>query len=212
MFTGIVEEIGTATKVLKTEMGAKLTIGAKKVLEGTKLGDSINTNGVCLTVTGFDGQGFTVDAVAETLRRSNLGDLKPGTKINLERAMAVGDRLGGHIVQGHVDSTAVFISRKPEGDSWLYRFSLPEEIARYVVLKGSIAINGISLTVAGLADQWFEIAIIPHTISETNIGELKQGERINLEADVLAKYVERLLDGTRANKGLTAERLQELGY
>ncbi len=212
MFTGIVEEIGTATSVLKTEMGAKLTIGAKKVLEGTKLGDSINTNGVCLTVTGFGGHSFTVDAVAETLRRSNLGDLKSGTKVNLERAMAVGDRLGGHIVQGHVDSTAVFISRKPEGDSWLYRFSLPDEIARYVVLKGSIAINGISLTVAGLADEWFEIAIIPHTIAETNIGELKQGERVNLEADVLAKYVERLLNGRQTDKGLTSERLRELGY
>jgi len=185
MFTGIVEEIGTATRVLKTELGARLTIGAKKVLEGTKIGDSINTNGVCLTVTGFDGHSFTVDAVAETLRRSNLGDLKSGTNVNLERAMAVGGRLGGHIVQGHVDSTAVFIGRKPEGDSWLYRFSLPDEIARYVVLKGSIAVNGISLTVAGLGDDWFEIAIIPHTIAETNIGALKQGERINLEADVL---------------------------
>ena len=213
MFTGIVEEVGTATRVLKTEMGATLTIGARKVLDGTKIGDSINTNGVCLTVTGFAGHSFTVDAVAETLRRSNLGDLKSGTKVNLERAMAVGDRLGGHIVQGHVDSTAVFVNRKPEGDSWLYRFSLPDEIGRYVVLKGSIAINGISLTVAGLGDDWFEIAIIPHTIAETNIGALSQGERVNLEADVLAKYVERLLGGTRTeSKGLTAEKLEQLGY
>src|SRR5581483_3967746 len=149
-----------------------------------------------------------------TLRRSNLGDLKQGSAVNLERAMAVGDRLGGHIVQGHVDSTAAFISKRPEGDSWVYRFNLPEESARYVVLKGSIAINGISLTVAGLGDSWFEVAIIAHTIAETNIGDIGQGSRVNLEVDILAKYIERLLAGRfpEQSSGLTKEHLKDLGY
>ena len=155
----------------------------KKVVSDLKIGDSINTNGVCLTVTQFNGHSFTIDAVAETLRRSNIGDLRTGDKVNLERAMAVGGRLGGHIVQGHVDATGDFISKRPEGDSWIFRFSLPEAIARYVVLKGSITVSGISLTVAGLGDDWFELAIIPHTIAETNIGNLKQGDKVNLEVE-----------------------------
>ena len=214
MFTGIVEEVGAVRVVLRTAAGATLTIGAKKVLDETRIGDSINVSGVCLTVTGFDGAGFTVDAIAETLRRSNLGALKTGSQVNLERALAVGDRLGGHIVQGHVDATADFLSKRPEGESWVFRFALPLGIARYVVSKGSIAINGISLTVAGLAQDWFEVAIIPHTIQATTIGALAAGDAVNLEADVLAKYVERLLTGERAEGrgGLTAQRLQELGY
>lgn len=214
MFTGIVEEIGTVRVVLKTAAGATLTIGAKKVLEGTRIGDSINTNGVCLTVTGLDTGSFTIDAVAETLRRSNLGSLKVGSPVNLERAVAVGDRLGGHIVQGHVDATGALVTKRAEGDSWVLRFSLPASIARYVVEKGSIAINGISLTVAGLGEDWFEVAIIPHTMAETNIGSLKLGDSINLEVDILAKYVERLLVGLTTAKPteLTSERLRELGY
>ena len=219
MFTGIVEEVGKVRTVLKTNEGATLTICAARVLDGTRIGDSINTNGVCLTVVKSDGATFTVEAIAETLRRSNLGDLKQGDRLNLERAMAVGDRLGGHIVQGHVDATAMFISKRPEGDSAVYRFGLPENIARYVVLKGSIAINGISLTVAGLSEGWFEVAIIPHTIAETNIGDVTPGSRVNLEVDILAKYIERLLAGripegqSQSNRStLTAERMRELGY
>ncbi|MSQ26458.1 MAG: riboflavin synthase [Dehalococcoidia bacterium] len=191
MFTGIVEEMG---RVLAMEHG-DLHIGAGVALEGTRLGDSICVSGTCLTVTALDGTSFTAHVVAETLRRTNLGVLRRSDAVNLERALAYGGRMGGHMVQGHVDATGAVIDITPDGDGVMLRVQAPPEVMRYVVQKGFIAVNGASLTVAGRGADWFGVALIPMTRSMTNLGSLERGSAVNLEADVLAKYVERLLEG-----------------
>ncbi|MCS7079070.1 MAG: riboflavin synthase [Chloracidobacterium sp.] len=216
MFTGIIEEVGRVERLDRRASGGVLAVAAQTVLEGTKRGDSIAVNGVCLTVTSLTATGFTADASEETLRVSNLGALRTGDGVNLERAVAVGARLGGHIVQGHVDAVGRFLSRRPSGNSVTMRFGFPPEIGRYLVHKGSIAVDGVSLTVAALGEDWFEIAVIPTTLDWTTLSRLKPGAAVNLEADVLAKYVERLVShlspAAPAPSPLTVERLRALGY
>jgi riboflavin synthase len=207
VFTGIVEEVGTL--LVRQEQGdsAVLRIGARTVLDGVALGDSISVNGVCLTVTAVEpdegtAAAWSTDVMAETLRRSSLGELGEGDPVNLERAVTAHTRLGGHLVQGHVDGVGRVLSRTP-GEHWeVVRVALPRELARYVVEKGSIAVDGVSLTVsavspAGDAEPWFEVSLIPTTLRETTMGRRAPGDPVNLEVDVIAKYVERLLEGRR---------------
>ena len=188
MFTGIVEEVGHAAGAPNGE----LFIRAATVLEGTKLGDSIAVNGTCLTVTRLEPDGFAVDVVPETLRRTDLGALSPGSAVNLERSLEFGGRVGGHLVQGHVDAVATLESVTPDGDAIIVRFRIPRELARYVTEKGFVAVEGISLTVVGAGDDWFSVTLIPFTRTHTNLGSKGPGDPMNIEVDILAKYVERL--------------------
>jgi riboflavin synthase len=215
IFTGLIIEVGRVRRVQRRADGAFIVIEAKKVLEGTRIGDSISINGVDLTVIEMSSDSFSADASLETLKRSTLGELSVGGSVNLERALAVGERLGGHMVQGHVDGTGELVSVSPEGNAYRMRFKFARELGRYIAMKGSITVDGISLTVAGLGDDWFEVAIIPHTWRETSLAGLKGGDRVNLEVDVLAKYVERLMLHDRAlapQTEMTVEYLMEQGY
>ncbi|MBI4234315.1 MAG: riboflavin synthase [Chloroflexi bacterium] len=191
MFTGIVEEVGK----LVERRGAALRLKASRVLEGTRVGDSIAVNGACLTVTSLEEATLTFDITPETERRTNLGFLTPGSPVNLERSLAYGGRMGGHLVQGHVDGVGRVLSITPEGDSHIFRFEAPAPIMRYVVEKGFMAVDGISLTVTGQGDSWFTVAVIPYTFRNTGLGSRKPGDVVNLEVDILAKYLERLLRG-----------------
>jgi len=193
MFTGIIEHAGTVAECLPRPEGARLAVEAGPAAAEARVGDSVAVNGVCLTVVAVQGERLAFDAVAETLRRTNLGGLRPGRRVNLERPLRAGARLDGHIVQGHVDGVVPLLSVVLEGDSRRLRFGLPAALARYVVEKGSVALDGISLTVAALGDEWFEVAVIPHTWAVTNLAELSPGAQVNMEVDILAKYVERLL-------------------
>ncbi len=198
MFTGIVEELGEVAGIEHRGDAARLTIRGST--QGTSLGESIAVNGVCLTVTDITDGTFTADVMGETLDRSGLGALAPGAPVNLERSVRLADRLGGHLVQGHVDATAAILSRTPTAHWDQVRISLPGKISRYVVEKGSIAVDGISLTVSALgrgdeAAAWFEVCLIPETLKRTTLGIAEPGDTVNLEVDVIAKYVERLLSG-----------------
>ena len=193
MFTGIIEELGRVRSIEQRGENAHMVIDARIVTEGTNHGDSIAVNGVCLTALDLHDNSFAADVSRETLLRSTLGNLKPGTAVNLERSVTPATRLGGHIVQGHVDARGEFVSVADHGESWTVRISFPPEIARYLVFKGSVAVEGISLTIANLADDYFEVAIIPKTWEVTNLSHLKPGDNVNLEVDVIGKYVERLL-------------------
>lgn len=196
MFTGIVEETGIVDGLELNSNSALIKIRAEKVLEGTIIGDSIAVNGVCLTVTDIKGSTFTADVMAETMRRTNLGSLKKGQKVNLERAMAADGRFGGHIVSGHIDGTGVISKILDEQNArWIY-IKAPAGILRLIVQKGSIAIDGISLTVAYLDDESFAVSLIPHTQKETTLAAKKTGDTVNLENDIIAKYTERLLGVT----------------
>lgn len=215
MFTGIIEEKGKIASLQKFSDGARIKISAKIVTNETQEGDSIAVNGVCLTALEIGKDSFVADVSGETLNRSTLGNLKVGTIVNLERAVTPSTRLGGHIVQGHVDATGIFLGAKQTGDFWTVRIEFPPEIAKYLVYKGSIAVEGVSLTIAELAEKYFEIAVIPKTWELTNFSALQAGNSVNLEADVIAKYVERImLYGKNAEKteGVTIEKLQNLGY
>ena len=195
MFTGIVEELGQV--VAQEDLGdaTRMTISGPRVTSDASHGDSIAVNGVCLTVVDvLPGGRFSADVMAETLNRSSLGALKPGSPVNLERAAAINSRLGGHIVQGHVDGTGTVIARSPSEHWEVVRIALPREISRYVVEKGSITVDGISLTVSALDDTWFEVSLIPTTLALTTLGRAAVGTPVNLEVDVIAKYVERLLN------------------
>jgi riboflavin synthase len=196
MFTGIVEELGHVRTITPNAGGARLDIEAKLVVEDAQVGDSIAVNGCCLTVVDCTPTGWSADAVTESLARTNLGDLEPGDPVNLERPLRLADRLGGHLVQGHVDGTGVLQVRTPNPDgSTTMRFDAPAAVLRYVVQKGSITVDGISLTVAALdVSGTFEIAVIPHTLAVTTLGTIEIGRRVNLEVDVIAKYVERLAE------------------
>jgi riboflavin synthase len=203
VFTGIVEEVGTLVVREDQDDAAVLRIRAATVLEDVKLGDSIAVNGVCLTVTAVDGDVWSTDVMAETLRRSSLGGAEAGAGVNLERAVTAHTRLGGHMVQGHVDGVGRVVSRTPSEHGEVVRIGLPAELARYVVEKGSIAVDGVSLTVSAVtaadaADPWFEVSLIPTTLRETTLGARAPGDPVNLEVDVIAKYVERLLGGARS--------------
>ncbi|MGK8360299.1 riboflavin synthase [Corynebacterium amycolatum] len=194
MFTGIVEELGEIREIHREADSITLTIRASTVLDDVHHGDSIAVNGVCLTVVEFGDDFFNADLMQETLDRSSLGQVEVGSKVNLERATAVGQRLGGHIVQGHVDGTGKVISRTP-GERWeVVRISLPEQLSKYVVEKGSIAVDGTSLTVSAVGEGFFEVSLIPTTLTDSVIGSAAVGTKVNLEVDVLAKYVEKMLE------------------
>ena len=218
MFTGIIEELGRVRGVEKRGEGVRMTVEARVVAEGTREGDSIAVNGVCLTALDVRKDSFAADGSRETLQRSTLGLLRAGSVVNLERAVTPATRLGGHIVQGHVDARGRFLSAEEHGGSWTVRIAYPPEVARYLVFKGSVAVEGISLTVAGLTDEYFEVAIIPKTWAVTNLSHLRPGDHVNLEADIIAKYVERILSvGSRQGgqgdaPGVTLEKLAELGF
>jgi riboflavin synthase len=197
MFTGIIEHAGTIDAIQVREDGARLVVDAGPVADEARLGDSVAVNGVCLTVVESRDGRLAFDAVLETLSRTSLGALKECARVNLERPLRAGGRFDGHIVQGHVDGTAVLDSVTPEGNGYRLRYKPPPELLRYVVKKGSICVDGISLTVAALGPEWFEVAIIPHTWNVTNLRERQSGDRANIEVDVLAKYVERLLGFAR---------------
>ncbi|MDQ1480758.1 MAG: riboflavin synthase [Actinomycetota bacterium] len=194
MFTGIVEELGSVRSVTANEGGARFVFESEVVLDDVELGASIAVNGCCLTVTAHDETTWSADAVIETLARTNLGDLAAGDGVNLERPVRLADRLGGHMVQGHVDATGTVRSREPQPDgSELITIDAPDDVLRYVVHKGSITVDGVSLTVARRDDDGFAVALIPHTLAVTTLGARAPGDRVNLEADLIAKYVERLM-------------------
>ena len=217
MFTGIIEEIGTVRRIERGAAGARLTIAAKTVLGGTKLGDSIATNGVCLTVVAMTADSFSADVMAESLRRSSLGALQSGSPVNLERAMPLNGRFGGHIVSGHIDGTGPIASQKREDNAvWLTVHTSPS-LLRYIVEKGSIAIDGVSLTVAAVDQTGFSVSIIPHTGAQTILLDKKPGETVNLECDVIGKYVEKLLTPyspaeKSASSSITMEFLAQHGF
>ncbi len=193
MFTGIIEELGKVASIEQHGDNARIVIEAQLITEDIHEGDSIAVNGVCLTALDVNKNSFAADVSRETLDRSTLGNLKPGSALNLERSVTMATRLGGHLVQGHVDARGKFLSATDHGRSWTVRISYPPEIARYLVFKGSVAVEGISLTIAALSDDYFEVAIIPKTWQMTNFSQLQAGDEVNLEADVIAKYVERLV-------------------
>lgn len=212
MFTGIIEEVGTIQRIALKGISGQLAIKARKVLEGTKIGDSIAVNGICLTVTSLQPDGFTADVMAETVRRSSLSHAGSGDPVNLERAMAADGRFGGHIVSGHIDGTGQIRSFRQEGNAVWVEIETPPEILRLIVEKGSICIDGISLTVASVSDTGFAVSVIPHTGAETTLLKRKTGDRVNLENDVVGKYVERLLGGpgkSSSTGGMTMEFLEQ---
>ena len=192
MFTGLVEARGVIAGLERGAGTVRLSFLAPSVREGLTLGDSVAVNGVCLTVVALGPEGFAADAVAETLRRTTMGALEPGDEVNLERALRVGDRLGGHIVQGHVDGTGMVSEAEPEGESVLMRIGASGDVLRYIVEKGSIAVDGVSLTVTERLTDSFSVALVPHTMAQTTLGPDAVGRMVNLEVDVLAKYVEAL--------------------
>ena len=193
MFTGIVEELGEVTAWEQLPDAARITVHGPLVTSDTKHGDSIAVNGVCLTVVASEGGAFTADVMQESLDRSSLGALTVGSRVNLERAMRLQDRLGGHLVQGHVDGTGDIVSKNPSAHWTVVRVTLPTELDRYVVEKGSITVDGISLTVSATETGWFEVSLIPTTLELTNLGRKGPGEPVNLEVDITAKYIEKLL-------------------
>jgi len=206
MFTGIVEEIG---RVISAQSG-KLVVAAGDVLQGMELGGSINVNGACLTVTSLHANSFSVDIMPETLKRSNLGLLSAGDKVNLERPLALGGRLGGHLVQGHIDATGRVVSVWWDGEAMVIRFEAPPEVMRYVVEKGFIAVGGVSLTVVAKGTGSFEVSLVDYTRKHTNLGDRRVGDLVNLEVDVIAKYVEQLSQAR--SPGITVDFLQEHGF
>jgi len=199
VFTGLVEEVGRVASVERGEM-LRLGIAADLVTQGTRAGDSVSVNGACLTVGEADGGTLTFFAMHETLRRTALGTLREGSAVNLERAMSSGDRFGGHIVQGHVDGVGEVLGVWAEGDAEIWEFAAPEAVLRYCVEKGSICVDGISLTLVSVLDGSFTVSILPQTRANTNLGALGEGDRVNLEADVIGKYVERLMEPRVAEK------------
>jgi riboflavin synthase len=215
MFTGIIEELGRVRSIERRGEGVRIVIGAEIVTADANEGDSISVNGVCLTALEVQRNSFAADGSRETLDRSTLGRLGSGSAVNLERAVTPTTRLGGHIVQGHVDARGKFMNAMDHGGSWTVRIWYPKEVARYLVFKGSIAVEGISLTIAGLAEDYFEIAVIPKTWQMTNLSHLRPGDEVNLEVDVIAKYVERIMSFNAPaahTDSLTMQKLSELGY
>ena len=214
MFTGIVEEMGTIRSIRRGAHSAVLSIGAELVLSDLKIGDCVAVNGVCLTATGKDSGGFTADVMHETLNRSSLGTLVPGSRVNLERAMAADGRFGGHIVSGHIDGTGTITALRKDDNAVWYTVQATPSLLRYVVEKGSITIDGVSLTVAAVGGTWLSISAIPHTVAVTILGEKRNGDTVNLETDIIGKYVEKLLrpqPETRQQSKITLEFLAENG-
>ncbi|MGI9952346.1 riboflavin synthase [Moorellaceae bacterium AZ2] len=214
MFTGIVEEIGKVRDLEVRGEGARLVLGAQKVLAGTKIGDSMAVNGVCLTVVELLADGLVVEMMAETLRVTNLGRLRPGEGVNLERALRLGDRLGGHLVSGHVDGVVRILERRKVGIAEEIVLNLPQNLSPYVVPKGSVALDGTSLTVITCSGDSFSVGLIPHTLKETVLGFKRIGDEVNIEVDWLARYLERLLQARTLERpeGLSLEFLSRHGF
>jgi riboflavin synthase len=224
MFTGIIEEVGQIVSVQRGQVSSRLKVKGAKIFEDIHLGDSIAVNGVCLTATAIDGDTFEADVMAETLRRTNLGTFRPGSRVNLERAMSAGGRFGGHIVSGHIDGTGSISSMVREENAVWVKIITGEKLLKYIIEKGSITIDGISLTVAELGEDYFKVSVIPHTGSETTLLTKKPGDVVNLENDVIGKYVERLLNfgegtaytsksgGNNKKSSLSMDMLAENGF
>lgn len=212
MFTGIVEEVGKVTEVRRTGTVTRISVNGPKVAAGTQVNDSVSVNGVCLTVTACLGTRMAFDAVTETLQRSTLRYTRPGENVNLERALAVGGRVGGHFVLGHVDGTGRIVSVHDRGADRIIRIHTEPELMRLMVYKGSVAVDGVSLTVAELDKETFSVAIIPHTLRNTTFREHREGDTVNIEADILGKYVDRLLGLHVQEAGLTVEKLAAAGF
>lgn len=218
MFTGLVEELGKIKSITKGTKSARLTIEGQVVLQDVKLGDSIAVNGTCLTVVEYTQRSFTADVMPETVRSTVLAELKPGDVVNLERTLRLGDRLGGHIVSGHVDGVGVIRSKERSDNAIVVTIEAPPQVMRYIIAKGSIAIDGTSLTIVDYGTDWFSVSLIPHTASLTTVGLKETGSKVNLEADVLGKYVAKLLglqngdEKKQASSGLTMEFLQQHGF
>lgn len=215
MFTGIIEEVGTIEQMKQSGEAIVFTIGAKKILEDVKLGDSIAVNGVCLTVTSFTNRSFTVDVMPETVRATSLHTLTRGSKVNLERAMAANGRFGGHFVSGHVDGIGEIIRKEPVANAVYYEIKVTKTLRNYMILKGSVAVDGTSLTIFGLTDDTFTISLIPHTRAETILGDKQVGDIVNIECDVIGKYVEQFLrkkEEEKTSPAITLEFLEKHGY
>lgn len=218
MFTGIIEEIGIVRNIVKGSRSIKLTITAKKVLENTNLGDSIAVNGVCLTVTALGKDGFTADVMPESMSKTNMGRLKPGDRVNLERALTLSSRLGGHIVSGHIDGVGDIINREKDDNAVRVTVTSVPKVMKYIVSEGSVALDGVSLTVAHLGDNDFTVSLIPHTAQVTTLLDKKVGDKLNIENDVVGKYVERLLNfsdkdkAVEKNSAISLKFLRENGF
>jgi len=215
MFTGIIEEVGTVLSIKKGNVSSSITFGGSKIFDDIHLGDSIAINGVCLTADTLTGNSFTADIMAETLRRSSLGDLKVGSKVNMERAMLCNGRFGGHIVSGHVDATGTITSLNREENAVWVTITVDTKTLKYIVEKGSVALDGISLTVATVSDTSFKVSIIPHTAQETTLLSKSVGDKINIECDVVGKYIEKFLnfkDDNKSNDSLDMNFLAQHGF
>ena len=217
MFTGLVEELGKVKTIEKGAKSVRITIAAKKVLEDVKLGDSIAVNGTCLTAVDFDSTYFTADVMPETVNKTVLAHLRPGDLVNLERTLRLGDRFGGHMVSGHVDSVGKIIAKDQNDIAIIVKISVTPETSRYIIKKGSIAIDGISLTVIEATDTWFSVSLIPHTAKMTTLGYKRVGDSVNLETDIIGKYVEKLLmpkssEPTPQKSGITMDFLAQHGF
>ncbi|MBM6832935.1 riboflavin synthase [Megamonas hypermegale] len=218
MFTGIIEEIGIIRNIVKGSRSIKLTITAKKVLENTNLGDSIAVNGVCLTVTALGKDGFTADVMPESMSKTNMGRLKPGDRVNLERALTLSSRLGGHIVSGHIDGVGDIINMEKDDNAVRVTVTSVPKVMKYIVSEGSVALDGVSLTVAHLGDNDFTVSLIPHTAQVTTLLDKKVGDKLNIENDVVGKYVERLLSFSdkdkvvEKNSAISLKFLRENGF
>lgn len=210
MFTGLITELGTAERLAEGSTSCQLTVRAQKILPGVKIGDSIAVNGVCLTVVHLQGNRFTADVMPETVRRTTLRQLQPGDRVNLEKALRPTDGLDGHIVQGHVEGVGSIREIAPEGNALAYRIETPKELLRYIVEKGSVAIDGISLTVTETDDTGFSVSLIPHTAKMTTLGYKSVGDSVNLETDILARYVEKMLGLQKTADGLPDSRRTEI--
>ncbi|MBO5590157.1 MAG: riboflavin synthase [Acidaminococcaceae bacterium] len=210
MFTGLIAELGTVERLAEGSTSCQLTVRAQKILPGVKIGDSIAVNGVCLTVVHLQGNRFTADVMPETVRRTTLRQLQPGDRVNLEKALRPTDGLDGHIVQGHVEGVGTIREISPEGNALAYRIETPKELLRYIVEKGSVAIDGISLTVTETDDTGFSVSLIPHTAKMTTLGYKSVGDSVNLETDILARYVEKMLGLQKTADGLADSRRTEI--
>ena len=209
MFTGIIEETGRMINIVRGSLSCRITIGAKEIFDDLKLGDSVAVNGVCLTAAKISGETFTADVMAETMRRTGLGSLAPGDQVNLERAMPLNGRFGGHIVSGHIDGTGTIIGMTHEDNAIWIRISADRALIRYIVEKGSVALDGISLTVAEVSTDSFAVSVIPHTAANTTLISKKNGDKLNIECDIIGKYIEKL---SKPSSGITMEFLKENGF
>jgi riboflavin synthase len=212
VFTGIVEEIGTLRRLRLGPQSASLEVGASAILDGTAVGESILTDGVCLTVTAIGRDGFTADVMPETVRRTTLGERRPGDRLNLERALTLRSRLGGHLVSGHIDGVGTVVATHREENALVVELEAPEAVGEVSVPQGSLTVDGVSLTIVGVEGRRLSVSLIPHTAAVTTLSRLARGVRVNLEADLIAKYVHAFVAGRKPGAGLTWEKLAEAGY